>query len=104
MTTRSFAIAAAMVVAVLSGCGSGGSSDQSTAIANQIGGGASCYESQYEITNRIDNSKTPIYVCTAAAAKPICVTYENGIASDVTAEVRLLFANTLGSSKPSCIT
>jgi len=89
---RSRRAAAVLVVLVLSGCGgSGAPADHSDEIANQIGGGATCYQSSFELTNRLDDSKDPIYVCEAPGSKPICVTDDNGIANDVTEEVRLLF-------------
>lgn len=104
---RQKAIAAATTITfvlLLSGCGGGETPDQSNAIESQIGGGIVCTRSDYQLINRLDSSKTPIYVCQTLGSEPICVTDENNVVSNVTAEVRLLFANTLGSSKPACIT
>ncbi len=87
------------VVFALSRCG--GAGDQSAQIAAKIGA-ASCTAESYEVISRLDNSKTRIYDCTLNG-KRLCVSEQNGIASDQTAVVRLLFANALGSARPSCL-
>lgn len=61
-----------------------------------------CDNSGYQIVSRLDGSKSTIYDCTTGA-RTRCVTYENGIATNQTVTVRLLFADTLGSGKPRCI-
>lgn len=70
-------------------------------VATQIGADY-CDTSGYQVISRLDDSKATIYDCTTGS-KTRCVTYENGIATDATETVRVLFADTLGSGKPSCI-
>ncbi len=91
-------VPAAIGVLALAGCG--GSSDRSSAIAAEIGA-VSCTATDYQIINRFDNSKTRIYDCFMHGGEK-CVTEANGIASDQTATVKLLFANTLSGGKPAC--
>ena len=79
----------------------GGPSDKSSQIAGLIGAEA-CSAEQYEIISKLDHTKTQIYDC-VTNGKEMCVTYQNGIASDDTVEVKLLFSNTLGDSRPVCI-
>lgn len=61
-----------------------------------------CDSSDFYVQNKLDGSKATIYDCTTGA-KMRCVTVEHRIASDATATVRFLFADTLGTRKPSCI-
>lgn len=78
-----------------------GPSDQSSTVATTIGA-QYCDSSGFQIISKLDDSKATIYNCDLDN-KTICVTYEHGIATDETAEVKLLFANTLGSDQPDCI-
>lgn len=64
-------------------------------------GADSCTSSGYELTNRLDGSTSTIYDCSFTSGLK-CVTLANGIAHNVTAEVRLVWADTLGSAKPGC--
>lgn len=93
--------AAAVVLVVLVVAGCGGSGDQSNAIAAKIGA-STCSAEQFEIQNRLDRSKERIYDC-ELHARSVCVVEESGIARNVTAEVRLLFANALGGQRPGCL-
>lgn len=61
-----------------------------------------CDASGYAIIIRATNAREPIYDC-QLNGNTICVTDTNGVANDQTATVRLLFADTLGSGKPTCI-
>ncbi len=84
--------------------GSSGPADRSATIESEIGGGATCYATTYEITNRLDGSKARLYDCSGTNKGEICVTETNGIVNDETAAARVLFANTVGSVAPSCAT
>lgn len=75
--------------------------DESARVAS-ASGATSCSATFYAVTNRLDGSKARIYDC-FVKGRERCVTYENGIASDSTETVRLVFATTLGSGKPSCL-
>lgn len=105
---RQFAVILALVVVAWGGLryvgllGGSGSGDQSGTIAAQIGG--TCGETGYYVQSRLDGSKLRIYDCTTPSRGEMCVTYSGGIASDSTDEVKLLFANELGGSKPACAT
>lgn len=79
-----------------------GAKDRSGQIAADIGA-SSCSQEDFEITNRLDGSKTRIYDCFMPNLNYKCVTYENGVENDVTETVKLLWANVLGSAKPICI-
>lgn len=82
----------------------GHSPNRSASIATSIGA-YSCSRTNYEITNRLDGSKTTVYDCVMAdGVTEKCVTEENGLVHDQTATVKLLFTNTLGSSRPTCAT
>jgi hypothetical protein len=72
-------------------------------LANRIGA-SNCADSGYYITNKLDGSRRTIYDCAMQSGRLRCVTEENGVASDETATVRLLFQNTLGTTKPMCLT
>jgi hypothetical protein len=98
-TTILLALAALAVAAA--GCGAS-SSDRSSQIAAEIGSGASCTATRYAVIRRAEHTKTRIYDCDSAG-KRMCVTEENGIASDQTALVRILFANALSGGKPGCL-
>ena len=89
------AFAAAFAVA---GCG--GESDRSSAIASETGA-SSCTATDYQIINRLDNTKARIYDCFINGAEK-CVTEENGIANDETATAKILFASSLSGGKPDC--
>jgi hypothetical protein len=80
----------------------GHSGPSPSTVAARIGA-SSCDNSGYYVQNKLDGSKAVIFDCTMSNLATKCVTMTNGIASDATAEVRLLFANTLGSTKPSCL-
>lgn len=67
-------------------------------------GAAWCQDSGYYLTNRLDGSKAELYDCNMRNGSYRCVTDQNGLAADVTAEARLVFRSTLGSEKPSCVT
>jgi hypothetical protein len=104
MFVRRIVIAVAAVVAAGWGIHhftSSSSPDKSSLIASQTGA-SDCYSSGYQIISRLDRSKTDIYNCDIAG-KWKCVTLENGLDHDVTVEVRLLWAGTLGGDKPDCI-
>lgn len=92
-----------LMAVLLAACGSSHGSDQSAQIQAKLGSNATCYESQYQIENRLDGSKQPVYVCETPGSKVICATWSDGIASNVTAEVRILFQSTLGQEKPACV-
>lgn len=77
--------------------------DRSSEISASISA-RSCVLTGYEITNRLDGSKAPLYDCVMLDATEKCVTQENGIVNDVTAEAKLLFANQLSGSPPLCAT
>lgn len=72
------------------------------ALAQTIGA-ASCFDSSYELTNRLDGSKAELYSCNMQNGSYKCVTDENGVARDVTAEAKLVFAGALGTQKPDCV-
>lgn len=77
--------------------------DRSVQIAQEISA-ESCTASAFEITSKLDDSKTRIYSCRLASTGAMkCVTEENGLAHDQTVIVRLLFADTLSGGKPDCI-
>jgi hypothetical protein len=95
-----FAVIAATVLA-FAAAGCGASSDQSATIGRQIGG--TCSATDFYLQNRLDGSKETIYDCTTPAKGEMCVTYAGHVATNATETVKLLFANALGSSKPSCI-
>lgn len=88
-----------VLVVGLAACG--GASDRSAQIASETGA-SSCTATDYQIISRLDNSKARIYDCTINGVDK-CVTEQNGIASDETATVKILFANALSGGKPSCI-
>lgn len=77
-----------------------GPSDQSTAVQTAAGAD-SCSYSGYYVKTAISGREL-VYDCTIGS-QSICVTYKGGIASDSTALVKLLFANTLGTAKPACL-
>jgi len=89
-----------LALALVSGCG--GSSTSSSDVATAAGA-QSCDQSGYGITSQITNKTQPIFDCSFSDGSAKCVTYANGIASNSTAMVRLLFQNKLGSGKPSCL-
>jgi len=97
VTVRGIALFAAVVA--VAGCG-GGKADESAVIGRQIGG--TCTRSRYQVISHLTNTKETIYNCFNGGGMK-CVTYQNGIATDSTALVRLLFANVLGSVKPTCL-
>jgi hypothetical protein len=65
-------------------------------------GAISCDDSGYSVVSKITGARNEIYDCSFVSGEK-CVTYESGVADDSTAEVRILFASTLGSKKPSCL-
>lgn len=79
----------------------GGSSDHSAQVA-QDAGASSCYQDGLQLIDRFDGSKTTIYDCRIGGAMK-CVTEENGIANDVTEQVKVLFATALNASRPACL-
>lgn len=93
----------AAVIAVVAGYVYSHSDHSASAstVATTIGA-SFCDKSSYQVINRLDGSKQRIYDCTMGSGSR-CVTYSNGVATDQTATVRLLFADTLGTSKPTCI-
>jgi hypothetical protein len=92
-------LAALAVLALLAaGCGSG---DRASKIAQETGASA-CTRTSVGLKNRLDGTKTPIYDCTIDGASK-CVVEEGGIARDVTATVRILFADTLSGTRPACL-
>ena len=90
---------AVLVVLIAAGCG--GTADRSSSIAAQIGPNAACTQSGYGLIDKASGKKTPIYDC-SNNGKAMCVTDSNGIISDQTAIVKLLFASSL-SGKPGCL-
>ena len=77
--------------------------DKSDQIAAVIGA-SSCSQTRYTLIDKITNDSAPIYDCLMKNLATKCVTYEHGIANDSTEEVRLVFATTLGSDRPECLT
>jgi hypothetical protein len=81
-------------------------SDSSAEVAALVGAD-SCSNSGYGFVSQITNKQTTIYDCAFASVGGFkggmeCVTYENGIATNDTDEVKLVFANAL-NGKPACI-
>lgn len=74
----------------------------SASTVSQVIGADYCDKSSFQEINRLDGSKARIYDC-QLNGRQRCVTYVNGIATDQTATVRLLFQSTLGSGKPPCL-
>ena len=108
LTLKAFAISAAIIAA----CGIGawkldalssGLTDQSASITAEIGA-QSCSPTSYEITNKLDGSKTRIYDCNmgVGGGGNKCITRESGLTHDRTDTVRLLFQNVLSGAKPTC--
>lgn len=95
-------LAALLLTASSAGCGGSSSPDRSTAIGVKIGA-RTCEETSFEITNKLDGSKTRIYDCSMPSGKEKCVTEEGGVAHDSTEEVKLLFQSTLGEAPPNCV-
>jgi uncharacterized protein (UPF0333 family) len=79
-----------------------GSSDRSSKIASDIGA-VECSQSEYGIVNKLTDSTSRFYDCEMTNGNYKCVTYEHGVENDVTAQVEVLFASTLGATKPLCI-
>jgi len=77
--------------------------DRAAAIQQSIGA-TSCDNSGYYVQSQLDGSKQIIYDCQMASGNWKCVTENGGIASDSTAEVKLLFTNTLSGGEPFCAT
>src|SRR6185369_2509623 len=89
----------ATVAVFLAGCGgSGPSADQVAREANA----EACTDSGYAIIYRADQSKHTIWDC-QIGDRTVCVGEDNGIASDITVEARLVFANALGGNRPDCL-
>jgi hypothetical protein len=63
----------------------------------------SCNDSGFYLVSNLTGKKSTIYNCTFAPAGTRCITYEGGLATDATDEVRLVFSTTLGSNRPSCL-
>jgi len=87
---------------VLAGCGG---SHVSQANPDKLAGAinaAWCDDSGYYLIGA-GGSKAELYDCNMQDGSYKCVTEENGVASDVTAERKLSFASTLGSDKPTCV-
>jgi len=95
------AILLGVFVCVLAGCGSsnGISPDK---LAGKTGA-VSCAPEDYQVVNRIDGSKDRLYSCDMGYGRTVCVTYEGGVARNVTAEARLLWQGTLGADRPACL-
>jgi len=91
-------VAAVAAAAVLAGCG--GTSPSQVAIA---AGARFCNNSGFYIQSKLTGNKSVIYDCRFAGKLPACVTYSGSIASDATATVQLLFANSLDGRKPACL-
>jgi len=79
----------------------GGSHQLTPVSVATLAGASSCDESGYTVRNRLDGSTQTIYDC-LVRQRARCVTVSDGIASDSTLEVRLLFRNTLGATRPAC--
>jgi hypothetical protein len=93
---------------VAAGCGGGGGGNPNALDVQLAAGATHCQYSGYDLISQITNVKTPIYDChwdavSGFAANDECVTYENGVASDSTGEVRVAFANALNSAEPACL-
>jgi hypothetical protein len=86
--------------ALLAGCGGGGPSASQVATA---AGASFCNNSGFYIQSKLTGNKSVIYDCRFAGKLPACVTYSGSIASDATATVQLLFANSLDGRKPACL-
>lgn len=76
--------------------------DQSARVAAEANA-STCTDTGYYVISRLDDSKQVIYDCAFASSADKCVIEQGGIASDATAEVKLLFATALGGAKPSCL-
>lgn len=99
-----FVILTAIVVAVA--VGAVFLSSRSSLNADDVAaaaGAQSCMASGFSITYRIDHSTATIWDCSMPSGMEKCVTYQNNIASDSTAMVRLLFATALSQSRPACL-
>lgn len=90
-------IAVGVVLATRSG---GPASPQ---LVSSAAGAAMCENSGFYSESKLTGEKTVIYDCRFAQSLPKCVTYSGNIASDATSEVSLLFAGSLNSQKPACL-
>lgn len=82
--------------------GHSGPADHSSEIQTAIGA-TSCSLSGYGIMSKLTGENEPIYDCAMPSGAEKCVTYSGGIATDSTAVVKLLFANTLSGGRPACV-
>jgi hypothetical protein len=89
-----------IAIVVLAGCGSNSLGDRSSQVASDISAEA-CTATRYYLIMRADKSKLLIYNC-QRNGRTICVTEQNGIATDSTVTARLVFADSL-TGKPSCL-
>lgn len=95
-------LAVAATVLVLAGCGGSKVSQANPdKLATEINA-AWCQDSGYYLISDA-GSKAELYDCNMKNGSYKCVTEQNGIANDVTAEAKLSFASTLGSDKPDCV-
>lgn len=95
-----YVAAAACVVSVVAGCGSATVSPSHVA---SVAGATSCDNSGFYIQSKLTGDKAVIYDCRFAEKLPKCVTYSGNIASDATEEVQLLFATSINSQHPACL-
>jgi hypothetical protein len=64
-------------------------------------GADSCTNSGFSVENQADGSRLIIYDC-AFGARRRCITVERGLARDATADVKPLFKNATGGTRPAC--
>jgi len=93
-----WAILLAALALLAAGCGGSGITADKVATDS---GASACEDSGYLIVYRADQSKHRVWDCTIHG-HPVCVTDENGVASNVTAAARLIFADSL-NGKPGCL-
>jgi hypothetical protein len=97
--TKLLLIVAATCVFLLVGCGSGGPSASDVA---EKAGATTCEDSGYFIGYRTDHTEHTIYNC-QIAGETVCVIEDHGLATDVTAQARVVFASSLGGKRPACL-
>lgn len=102
-TLLTFAVIAAVIavtvlVVALANHGPGGTSPDKVATMTHADW---CDDSGYYVETQLAGKQT-VYDCTTGARQR-CVTVHGGIASDSTVLVRVLFADTLSTTKPACL-
>jgi hypothetical protein len=80
----------------LTGCGSS-SADE---VGAEVGG--TCEETGWEQTNALTDERALIYACEIDGDTK-CVTYDGGVARDVTEWTQREFEDALSDARPSCV-